>query len=144
MESGQGTFDADLDAQTRRPAVVGDEPLTDYQRLIANPFLAVLGWLLASIVVRIAIVQRNSALFLAGLAGGVIALLLIQVHCLDCGTTVWLIVARRHACAAIAARRLAGWQRRRRGPGVKVQLAAWFVVLGTVFLVGWIIWAARR
>ena len=47
MEPGRSTFDPDLDLQAPRPIVDSIEPVEERQRLVANPFLAVLAWLVA-------------------------------------------------------------------------------------------------
>jgi hypothetical protein len=87
--------------------------------------------------------QKNLALFIVGIGLSLVAILVVQYHCLDCGETGWFWRASGHACTAVIARRQNGGERRFRGPGLKLQLAGWFIllfgalVLGLVTLTSW-------
>ena len=91
MEHGRATFDPDLDLQPRRPSTVPNVPVDEYQRLVANPFLAVLGWLAMFGLLREAVRRQNLALFMTGIILLFVACFLLQFHCLDCGATGWLL-----------------------------------------------------
>lgn len=132
----RGTFDEDLDLQPRRPAPEPDEPVEVYQRLIANPFLAVLAWLVSFYLFRESLRRQNLPLFLTGFVVFFGAFFLMHFHCLDCGATGWLVRSRQHACPAVVARRQGGWARRWRGPAIKIQLAAWFIFMIAALVLG--------
>ena len=104
MDPGQGTFDRDVDSQPGRPPRVPFESVPEYQRLVANPFLAVLAWLVDVSLMRAAMKSRSSTLFLIGLSLLFVAFFFLQFHCLDCGATGWLFRYRSHACPAVVAR----------------------------------------
>ncbi len=111
-----------------------------YLRLVANPFLGVLG-LLAWLVAGYWIVVRGVAGLLTPIA---IVLLLaclalipgrFQYHCLDCGRTGRLSDWRRHLCRRVAERRLDGQARRFHGPPPSVQVVLWlWVLMGVILL----------
>jgi hypothetical protein len=128
-QANQGTFDPELDLMPRRPTRRHPERLPPYQRLIVNPLLVVLSWLIVFAVIRISVANRNMIGFLVAISQMVLSILLVQYHCLDCGKTGWLMGYRSHACPAVAAR----WGNRLappiRGPGVGAQLALWFMLL---------------
>jgi hypothetical protein len=91
--------------------------------LIANPFLAILGWILAYLALRTGLRTRDLSISLAGALGMAASLLAIQFHCLDCGATGWAVRARRHHCpAAIDSGRYSG-------PTLATQLKLWFLLL---------------
>jgi hypothetical protein len=131
-----GIFDHDLDAEPRRPNWNRVDPPYEYQRLVVNPFLTVLVWIVFVGLLR-SVVPRQDA---AGLAADIVflflAVLLIQFHCLDCGTTGWLIRYQHHACPNVIER----WQnriiRRFHGPRLKIQLVAWFILILAALLLG--------
>jgi len=127
VEPAPATSDPDLDMQQEQPAPV--EPVDEYQRLVANPFLTVLGWLVMFGVMRESLRRHNLWLFIISVALLVGSCLFLQFHCLDCGATGWLMGYRRHACPAVVARRSSQAQRRFRGPGLPTQLLAWFILL---------------
>jgi hypothetical protein len=137
------TFDADLDLQPFRPEEP-DEPIDEYQRLVANPFLALVGWLAAVGLVREAVLRRNLLLFLLSFVIFLLSFFLLQFHCLDCGATRWLLRYRLHACPAVMARRADRRRRRFRGPRLKLQLAGWFWLIAILFVLGMLVLAARR
>ena len=94
------TYDRDFDRRPQRPPGLSDfeEPFEAHQRLIANPFLAILSWVAAIALIRTSLRHHSLALFLV--AGGlfIVAFFLLQFHCLDCGKTGWLLRSRMHAC----------------------------------------------
>jgi hypothetical protein len=90
-----------------RPARTGPRPTAAvaryYQRLVLNPFLAVVGGCLTYAVARL---DRSApAWVLPIVAAGVVgAYFLLQYHCLDCGATGWYRGWRRHACPRVCER----------------------------------------
>jgi hypothetical protein len=128
-ESRPNLFDPDLDPPRRAPPFRLFDSMSSYQRLIVNPFLAVLGWLAAFALIRFSIRIDNLPLFGTAVLGLFIPFYLIQFHCLDCGETGWYRHARSHACAAVVVRRDRGERERFRGPGIKTQLMIWLYVL---------------
>ena len=141
MQSGPDVFDRDIDPQPRRPARSDRGSIVPSQRLIVNPFLAVLGFVIIVAIWREAFIRRSSGLFQLGAALLLVVGFLVQYHCLDCGATGWLIRCRRHACPTVVARWALGERRRFRGPGVRFQLCIWFVLLASacvLWLASWI------
>jgi hypothetical protein len=127
-DSRSPLFDPDLDTPRRSLPPLPVEAIGDYQRLVVNPLLAILGWLLAVGLIRRALWSRNIVLFGVAIHLLFWPFLLIQFHCLDCGTTGWYLQSRRHACAAVVAR----CGRRvfpRRGLRARTQLLIWAYVL---------------
>lgn len=117
-------FDPDLDVASRpRPAGSGD--LSEHQRLVVNPLLAVLALLGDWALLVHSLAARNVYLFLATLFATVVSLLLIQYHCLDCGRTDFVLRARRHACPAVVHRQAADEEPPLLPPSVKAQVKAW-------------------
>src|SRR5947209_18801781 len=96
-EPWQTTYDRELDLQPRPPSQASGESIEAYQRLIANPFLFVLGCVLVFALVRGALQVKSVTMFFTGLGLLGAAILLLQFHCLDCGATGWLLGSRRHA-----------------------------------------------
>jgi hypothetical protein len=137
------TFDQDLDISRRPPSGGSGESLDNYQRLLANPFLAVLCWLIMFGLFRAGLRIQSFTLFLAGVGLLFGALLLFQFHCLDCGSTGWLLGYRRHACPAVLARWQSRQVRRFRGPGVKTQIVAWLVLVASALVLGMALWTRR-
>ncbi len=143
VEPRRGTFDPDLDLRPgrERSALIG--PVEDYQRLVANPLLGVLFWIVAFVLSRESMRRHNLALFVWALLFVLVGIVFLQFHCLDCGKTGWLLRSRVHACSAVVARRQSRLVRRFRAPGLKVQLVAWFflmiaaLVLGMVMIESW-------
>jgi hypothetical protein len=135
-EPRPGTFDPDLDLNSWQPAAGSDESIEDYQRLIANPFLAVLAWLTTFWLLRESLRRQNMALFLAGSVLFFGAFFLLHCHCVDCGATRWLLRSGLHACSAVVDRRQSRSLRRRRWPRISTQVAMLFIVTLTVFVLG--------
>jgi hypothetical protein len=136
VQSGPDVFDRDIDPQPRRPARSDRGSIVPSQRLIVNPFLAVLGFVIIVAIWREAFIRRSSGLFQLGAALLLVVGFLVQYHCLDCGATGWLIRCRRHACPTVVARWELGERRRFRGPGVRSQLWIWFILLAAACVLG--------
>jgi len=97
-------FDPDLDMLPPRLASPTGEPVTEYQRLIVNPLLAIVGLLGVWSVFHYSLQVRNLPLFLLSIALAVACAFLIQYHCLDCGRTDFTIRSGRHACVKVVRR----------------------------------------
>jgi hypothetical protein len=117
-----------------------------YQRLVANPFLALL-----SIVANLALLQAVTARgapdssWLPWLALATCTVLLFvwqlpQYHCLDCGATDQLRNWREHECEAVKLRRAMGRPRRLRGPTPNVQTVLWFYAAIVCAIFVYIVW----
>jgi hypothetical protein len=108
------------------------------KRLVVNPFLVVLDWLVALAILRASIARFNFRLFQVGTILLVLGFLLVQYHCLDCGATGWVLRHRRHACPEDVVR----WRNRRprhwRVPSVGTQIVVWCNLLATAVLL-WLI-----
>jgi hypothetical protein len=120
-----GTYDPELDVRPGRPSLLSGESIEDYQRLVANPFLAIFIWLADFALLRESLRRQNLPLFLASAAAVFIPFFLLQFHCLDCGRTGWLLRSRRHVCPPVSARYQNREMRRLRGPNVRTQLFLW-------------------
>ena len=141
--SRQSLFDPDLDTPRRRQSHISSELIENQRRLIVNPFLAVLGWVIALAVIRIALLSHHLVLFLTGLGLSLVPLFLFQYHCLDCGATGWLQSAWRHGCPAVVARAENGVVRRFPGMSLGRQVMAWISILAVAFMVFVIVRLAR-
>lgn len=116
-----------------------------YQRLVANPFLALLGlcvWF-ASLrgVMAMKASDARTLLFIAIYAGILLVWRLPQYHCLDCGGTGRLPHWREHECEVVKLRRAMGSPRRFRGPTPGVQMLLWFY---TAIVCGVFVYIVRR
>ena len=131
-------FDPDLDIPHRRPSQLSSESIDSQRRLIVNPFLAVLGWVIVLAILRLALRIHSSNLFLTGLGLSLVPLFLFQYHCLDCRATGWVQSSWRHCCPAVAARAQSGIVRRSPRLSVKNQMIAWIYLL-VVALAVWVI-----
>jgi hypothetical protein len=120
--------DPELDPPREYESRAAADFARNHSRLVANPFLALLGWILACSVMFKALNARDPLLSLVALLGFMAAILLIQYHCLDCGKTGWAFRAGRHLCPLAAARALAADTPRWIGPGIFTQLKFWFVI----------------
>jgi hypothetical protein len=142
------------DPEFESPLAPGILPPLDapenYLRLVANPFLGILGflgWLAALIWTTHLDIDREligplvpiiAVAFLFGLwrIGP-----LFQYHCLDCGATGRLSRWREHLCPASALRRQSGRRRRFRGPPLFAQVVLWlWGLFGAIMLArswGW-------
>ncbi len=144
MEPEGGIFDPDLDNQPRRPSLFAADPVHEYQRLVANPFLTVLAWVIFLGLLRGVVPRQEAAGLVADIVIFGLALLLAQYHCLDCGATGWLVRHQRHACPKVMIR----WQnqivRRFQGPGLGLQLVGWFIVTITAIVLGALAFGSSR
>jgi hypothetical protein len=125
---GEAIYDPDLDTPYRSPAMEA-ESVAESQRLIANPSLVFLLWLLAYMVIRHALIGHHLGLFWLGLLLAIIPLPLGQFHCLDCGATGWALRAARHICPAVTARchgQIVSWIRI---PRLRTQFKIWVCVV---------------
>jgi len=125
------THDPDLDPPRPTARANGRPPLyfEEFQRLVANPFLAVFWLIVLFGVLREALAIKSLAL--VGVAAcGLLALgHLLQYHCRDCGETGRLFRWKSHACPSVLARQQTGRARRFRGPNPYTQLVLWIYVL---------------
>jgi hypothetical protein len=115
-----------------------------YQRLVANPFLALLGLIVWFAALRWALTARN--LWLVGLAvlGLAAVAYLLQYHCLDCGSTGHLFHWKSHACERVRTRQQSGRIRRFRGPNPVFQTVLWgYLLAALAILVGVVVMALR-
>jgi hypothetical protein len=144
VEPGRTTFDPDLDLQPRPLVPDSMEPVDRYQRLVANPFLAALAWLVAFRLINESLNRQNLALFMTSIVLLLVAFFFLQFHCLDCGATGWLLRSWVHACPAVIARRRSRAVRRIHGPGIKLQLVAWFIIGMAAYVLGMVALESRR
>ncbi|GAC1448465.1 MAG: hypothetical protein NVSMB9_31660 [Isosphaeraceae bacterium] len=139
-ELGTDVHDRDLDAprlrRVRRRRGLAREQT--YQRLIANPFLAMLALIAWYVGCREVLSWHRLDLFLLALSCLFLIPLLLQYHCLDCGATGRLTRWRRHECARVRERRNAGKPRRFQGPSPVKQSVIWFFLVLGVAIVGYI------
>lgn len=124
-------YDRDLDVPSR-PSIEPTEPVAPYRRMVVNPLLAVTSFVAAILFMRAALGRRDLPSFLASIGWMGLSMLLIQVHCLDCGRTDWLLSSRRHACPAVLERWRAGRRARWSFPRTGTQVTLWFYVLASV------------
>ena len=140
MQSGPDLFDRELDPQPPSWVGQGRDTVVPFQRLVVNPFLAVLVFVMIVALWREGVTRRSPALFQLGVGLLLVDVFLVQYHCLDCGATGWLLRYRRHACPTVMSR----WQRqewrRFRGPGVRLQLVVWLILVAAVFVLALILW----
>jgi hypothetical protein len=144
VEPGRPTFDPDLDTQPWRPLRDSVAPIDEYQRLVANPFLAALAWLVAFGLIMESMKRQNLALLMAGVVLLFVAFFFLQFHCLDCGATGWLLRSWAHACPEVIARRQNRLVRRFRGPGLKLQLVAWYIIMTAALVLGTVAIGSQR
>jgi hypothetical protein len=118
-----------------------------YHRLLANPFLGLLGilaWfgILYRLFVRGVAGPIDLVLTVLVLLGGLGLPRLFQYHCLDCGKTGPLLRWKQHLCPRVAERHFAGRPRRFRGPPPSVQVVLWLYVL-LMILIALNAWGGR-
>jgi hypothetical protein len=140
VESGPDIFDRELDPQPHRPAGPQRDTVVPFQRLVVNPFLAVLVFIIIVWLWSEGLKWQSPALFQLGVGLLIVDVFLVQFHCLDCGATGWLLRYRRHACPTVLARWGRSEWRRFRGPGVRLQLASWLILLASVTVLVLILW----
>jgi hypothetical protein len=137
------TYDREVDVPPRAIAAP-TEPIDGYRRLVANPLLAVVHCVIAIELMRLSLQARSLARFLIAIGLFSISILFTQFHCLDCGKTIWLFSARRHACPAMLARWREGHQPRWRIPRLKTQIILWLYFLASSTVLIAIFWVSRR
>jgi hypothetical protein len=136
VEPGPGVFDHDLDSLPPRSGAPGRDSIALYQRLVVNPFPAVLVFVIIVAIARTGFATRSVGLFTLGVGLSLVDLFLFKYHCLDCRATGWLLRYRRHVCPGVIARWNRGELPRFCGPGVKIQLAGWLILLASVSVLG--------
>jgi hypothetical protein len=127
-------FDPDLDLPRQQPRSLTEQEIGQAQRLIINPMLGMLGWLLGVMTINYALRWHEPGLCWIALLMFMISICLIQFHCLDCGITGWFVTGRRHACPPVVRRAQEG-VRPRFGIGARNQIRAWVWSFGFVALV---------
>jgi hypothetical protein len=76
-----------------------------YQRLVVNPFLAVSTVLLTLLVAYLlGNAARADVVPAAAILGSIVAVLVLQYHCLDCGGTGSFHRGHHHACPRVVER----------------------------------------
>jgi hypothetical protein len=134
------THDPDLDPPRGVPATYRRPPLPqEYQRLVANPFLALFWLIVLSGVFRNAVDLKSLPLLGVAVLGLVVAGYLLHYHCLDCGATGRLFRWKEHACPSVVARQQAGRVRRIRGPNPYLQTILWGYVLGVLAVLVYVV-----
>jgi hypothetical protein len=117
----------------------------EYQRLVANPFLALVGLIAWVAAFRWALIRRSLAEVGIALLGLVAVFFLLQYHCLDCGATGLLYRWKSHACECVRARQEADRVRRFRGPNPVLQTVFWgYLLAGAAVLAVAFYQAVRR
>jgi hypothetical protein len=125
------TYDRDVDLHPQGESS-HTGPIDPYRRLVANPLLALAGVVAAIFLIRVSLEHRILPLFLASIGLLFGAFFFVQYHCLDCGSTGWLVRAGRHACPPLMARWREGRIGRWRFPGLKFQMILWLHLLASV------------
>ena len=116
-----------VDTRWRSRRAGSDSPVQWHQRLIANPFLAVLGTILWFVCVRQTVETRTIRLFTPVAASLVLVIFLFEFHCMDCGRTGRLVSWRKHVCERVEVRRLSGRSLASWWPSVLTQTAVWLL-----------------
>ena len=133
--SGHALHDREIDdAPSPRVSARTRVVHQSYQRLIANPFMAMLAIIAWFAAVRQTVLMKRLDLFgLAVLSLGLVVFL-FQYHCLDCGATGRLMRWREHACEAVRRRSQTGQMPRYHLITPVAQTLAWFYLLILVVL----------
>lgn len=131
-------FDPDHDTPRTLPRGPGSSAISAYQRVIVNPLLAILGWLLAIVLIRYSTRSHNVALYLTALLWLFVPFVLVQFHCLDCRVTGWLLRVRRHSCPSVVARWVSKDSLRGRWPTITVQIHCWIYALFALAILGFV------
>jgi hypothetical protein len=141
VDSGPGVYDHELDSQPRRPLRPINDAITLYQRLVVNPFLAVL-----ALIVIFAMGNWLEAQHPFGPLRTLLVIFaakyLVQYHCRDCGATGFLTGYRNHLCPPVLARWHEHELPRFRGPGVRAQYVLWLILLASVWVLALVAWSA--
>jgi hypothetical protein len=134
------THDPDLDPPRGAPATYRPPPLPqEFQRLVANPFLALFWLIILFPIFRQALEWKSLPLLGVALLGLFVAGYFLQYHCLDCGATGRLFKWKEHACPSVVARQQAGRVRRFRGPNPVLQTILWGYVLGALAILAYVV-----
>ncbi|MCA1684517.1 MAG: hypothetical protein LC745_00730 [Planctomycetia bacterium] len=138
--AGRGIHDREFDLPGQGPRPPRNyAPHQDDQRLLANPFLAVLGMIAWYEAIRRVVQARRLDLFFPVLASLVMVIYLFQFHCLDCGATDRLSRWRDHACGPVRLRANAGFSRPVHAMTPVSQTVLWFYVLAVSTVVAYIV-----
>ncbi len=147
-----GLFDRDIDPPPaparRRPFRLSLEtdypPIQRFQRLVANPFLAVFGFVAWLGLLRVVTYYERVEPTVLVLFLGLPLVYLFQFHCLDCGGTARLSRWRAHRCAAVEYRRAQNRPRFPRGPAPPLQTVLWMLAFAFVMVFVAAVLAAAR
>lgn len=127
--------DPDFDPHPARPIRLVDSGLAEHQRVVVNPFLAVMAlivwwasvrWLFGNFLREWAVIASLALLSLP---------YLIHFHCLDCGQTGPYPKLWRHECPGILARRREDRPSRTLLPRARSQLVAWGYLIASAALI---------
>lgn len=134
-----GLDDRDFDLPSRRPRPQRRRlygTYRGYQRLVANPFVAILGFIGWCAAIHWIVQSKRLALFWPVGASFFLVVFLLQFHCVDCGKTDRLTRWRDHACDAVQRRYEAGFSQRVWFPNPVLQTTIWFyLILVVVFFI---------
>ena len=111
-----------------------DFPLDDHQRLVVNPFLAVVALIAWAWITRQLFRSSFPPLALIPTLFLIELPFAVHVHCFDCGQTERFARWRRHACPKAVLRARLDRPRWFRWPTARTQLVVWCYVLGAVAL----------
>ncbi len=127
----RGVHDPEFDAPrvVRHGAPNRDRPPHDYQRLVANPFLAFFGFVVWFGAFVHGPLTERLGLNMLVISSVVLVLFLFQYHCLDCGATGHLGSWREHNCLGVQGRMLAGTPHWFRGSTPDTQTVTWVIVV---------------
>lgn len=137
MNPTQPPPERDLEFRAPRSPSIWDQSdrleVEHYQRLVANPFLGILGVLAWFLATRYVLSHATQVLAIPGLVlllGSLFVLpRLFQYHCRDCGASGPLTRWRDHCCPIVEERWRLNRPRSWRGPLPFVQVVLWFYVL---------------
>ena len=139
----RGVHDRDLDATPGRPGRGRRHrrygTYQGYQRLVANPFLALLATVAWFFVVTEVVKAKRLVLFWPVLGSLALVAFLFQFHCLDCGATGHLSRWRHHACGPVRLRYEAGFARRVRFPTPVVQTVVWVYAVVLIGVIAYVL-----
>lgn len=127
-------FDPDLDFPPPRLVSPYGESVREYQRLVVNPLLAVVGLLGTLGLLWYSLHTKNLPSFLLSLVLTAACPFLIQYHCLDCGRTDFTVRSSRHACGETVRRMRLGHEPSFPLPSVRTQIKAWVLTLSVAVL----------
>ena len=137
------TVEADLEWEAPRAADPGTRVLAvsllRYQRLIANPFLAVFAAVSWAEAIRFSYRIQNVEILFMAICGSFLIPFLLQYHCLDCGATGLVWRSSGHSCAHVQARIQTGRSRLLRGPTATTQTKLWLLGFGAAEILALIV-----